>query len=290
MRELRNDSRNEASDSGWLEQKQAGSKALPSGRMLSKGLSNVRIALIVVSCGLALFACSPKPTTAAKVKPVMVEHIEGTELNRIILTDKAAQRIGIQTVAVKTEKVERKRRVGGEVVAVRAAQVKTATSASSATPGTVRVRVALTQSDLQQVNRSQPARVLSLDDEDDDKDALSARPDGVAEDGDADEVALQYVVNNANKRLAPGQRVYVELSLGSTVQRSVVPYSAVVYDVKGDAWVYTQSAPLNFVRHQVMVDYIDDDLAVLAKGPPAGTAVVTVGVAELFGSEFGIGK
>ena len=34
---------------------------------------------------------------------------------------------------------------------------------------------------------------------------------------------------------------------------------------------------------------IDGDVAVLSSGPPVGTRIVTVGVAELFGTEFGVG-
>jgi hypothetical protein len=73
-------------------------------------------------------------------------------------------------------------------------------------------------------------------------------------------------------------------------QRSVMPYAAVVYDLKGDTWAYTSPEPLTFVRKSVTVDSIAGDTAFLSEGPPSGTQVVTVGVAELFGAEFGIGK
>ena len=66
----------------------------------------------------------------------------------------------------------------------------------------------------------------------------------------------------------------------------VVPYSAIIYDLHGQAWVYTNPAPLTFVRVGISVDYIDGDLVVLSQGPPSGTAVVTVGVPELYGTEF----
>jgi hypothetical protein len=81
----------------------------------------------------------------------------------------------------------------------------------------------------------------------------------------------------------------VERFGGETV-RKVVDYSALVYEPKGDTVVYTNPEPLVFVRQPVKVDSIDGDLAVLADGPPAGTAVVTVGTAELLGMEFGVGK
>ena len=68
-------------------------------------------------------------------------------------------------------------------------------------------------------------------------------------------------------------------------QRTVVPYSAVLYDVNGDTWVYTNVEPLVFVRHRISIDHIDGDDAVLLDGPPPGTMTVTVGAAELFGTE-----
>ena len=71
-------------------------------------------------------------------------------------------------------------------------------------------------------------------------------------------------------------------------QRQVVPYAAVLYDAKGDTWVYTNPNPLTFVRHRIHIDYIQGDLAVLSDGPATGTAVVVVGAAELFGAETGI--
>lgn len=77
---------------------------------------------------------------------------------------------------------------------------------------------------------------------------------------------------------------------GGDTARKVVDYAAVVYDPKGETAVYANPEPLVFVRQPVKVDYIDGDAAVLAEGPAAGTAVVTVGTAELLGMEFGVGK
>ena len=77
---------------------------------------------------------------------------------------------------------------------------------------------------------------------------------------------------------------------GGETARKVVDYAAVVYEPKGDTAIYTNPEPLVFVRQPIKVDYIDGDVAVLADGPPAGTAVVTVGTAELLGMEFGVGK
>lgn len=77
---------------------------------------------------------------------------------------------------------------------------------------------------------------------------------------------------------------------GGDTTRRVVDYAAVVYEPKGDTSVYTNPEPLVFVRKPVKVEYIEGDVAVLADGPPVGTAVVNVGTAELLGMEFGVGK
>ena len=68
-------------------------------------------------------------------------------------------------------------------------------------------------------------------------------------------------------------------------QQMVIPYDAVLYDPEGDTWTYTNPEPLVFVRYHIRVDRIVGNQAVLAVGPPRGTAVVTVGATELFGSE-----
>jgi hypothetical protein len=73
-------------------------------------------------------------------------------------------------------------------------------------------------------------------------------------------------------------------------QRKVVPYPAVLYDLHGETWVYTNPSPLTFVRDRVSIDFIDGDVAVLSKGPPSGTVVVTIGGPELYGTESGVGE
>lgn len=95
----------------------------------------------------------------------------------------------------------------------------------------------------------------------------------------------------AAKRLdiktAPVREAKVTRS-GNATLRKVVPYAAVLYGSNSGAWVYTTPRPLVYVRHRIAIDYINGDEAVLSDGPPAGTAVVTVGAAELFGTEFEI--
>jgi multidrug efflux pump subunit AcrA (membrane-fusion protein) len=140
------------------------------------------IVVLLLIAGLQLAACNTAETSeAAPEKASVVEPIEGTELNRVLLSQKAAERLDIQTAQVRQEQVD----------------------------GT---------------------------------------------------------------------------------QRLVIPYGALIYDLNGDTWVYTRPEPLTFVRAPITVDYIEGDIAVLTDGPTSGTEVVTVGVAELYGADTGIGK
>jgi hypothetical protein len=77
-------------------------------------------------------------------------------------------------------------------------------------------------------------------------------------------------------------------TLGASGHSSAVPAAALVYDKNGGTWVYTNSQPLTFVRERVTVARIEGDLAVLQSGPAPGTAVATVGAAELLGTEYGV--
>jgi hypothetical protein len=87
----------------------------------------------------------------------------------------------------------------------------------------------------------------------------------------------------AAKPAATGQR------RSPATMRKTIPYAAVLYDEHGDTWVYTNPAPLTFIRKRIGVDFVTGDLAVLLKGPSTGTRVVTVGAPELLGAELGVG-
>jgi hypothetical protein len=70
-------------------------------------------------------------------------------------------------------------------------------------------------------------------------------------------------------------------------KRTVIPYSAVLYDPNGKTWTYTSPKHLVFLRQNIDVDRIDGDTAILSAGPPPGTTVVTVGAPEIWGVEYG---
>jgi hypothetical protein len=247
--------------------------------------------VILVIVGLQLSACGQGQIPVTGEKPAQVEAIEGTNLKRVILTEKAAERLDIQTALLREEQVRRTRMVGGMVVA--------SPDGSAPGPGKVWVQVFLTENDLNLVDQSQPALIRPLDDDEEDDDTgegLTGEADegpqvDDAEDDDSAEAVLYYVVDDADNRLAPGQRVFVEISLSTSgTRRIVIPYSAVIYDTHGETWVYTNPEPLVFVRHPIVIDYIEGDLAFLSVGPPSGMAVVTVGGAELYGAETGVSK
>lgn len=139
------------------------------------------LVLVMIVASAILVACSDAAAIGSKSEPAIVEPIAGTEFNRVILTEGAAQRLGIEMDAVREEEI----------------------------------------------------------------------------DGEA---------------------------------RMVLPYAAVIYGLSGETWAYTSPDTLTFVRTPITIDYIEGDMVVLLDGPEVGTDVVTVGVAELFGTDTGVGK
>jgi hypothetical protein len=69
-------------------------------------------------------------------------------------------------------------------------------------------------------------------------------------------------------------------------RKEVMPYAALIYDAEGDTYAYTAPKPLTYVRQQIDIDHYDGESVVLSDGPPVGTEVVTVGVDEVYGTEF----
>lgn len=107
-------------------------------------------------------------------------------------------------------------------------------------------------------------------------------------------VSLNSVAGSDVKEVVLTQRAVerIGLEMGKVSESSgskKVPYAAVVYDKLGKTWVYSSPKDLTFVRTPITVSEIRGDEALLTTGPAAGTPVVTVGNAELFGAELGIG-
>ena|SRR5215472_10280155 len=77
-------------------------------------------------------------------------------------------------------------------------------------------------------------------------------------------------------------------AMGNARARKAIPYSAVVYDTNGSTWTYVNTAARTYVRQRVTLTEIRGQTAILSSGPPVGAAVVTVGAAELLGTEYDI--
>lgn len=261
---------------------------------------------VLVLASLMLAACSKAGASPVKIQPSAVEEIEGSELKRVTITEKAAERLVLQTVMVREEPAVLIQIVVGEVVDKK--------GEVAASPDKLWVRAPFKDSDLQMVALDQPARVLPLVDDGEDSDeegnGWTAEPDETlaldddeendSANGDANGAAntslydteMYYVVDRTNSNLAPGQRVFVEVPQAKNgMVQKVIPYAALIYDVEGGTWVYVKEPNvLSFVRQSVTVDYILGDLAYLVEGPEVGTQVVTMGAAELYGVETGVSK
>jgi membrane fusion protein, heavy metal efflux system len=103
-------------------------------------------------------------------------------------------------------------------------------------------------------------------------------------------VDLYFEIPNPNGTYRPGERITAELPRKGEAKSLVVPWSAIMHDIHGGTWLYEQTAERTFVRRRVQVQYVSGTSAVLKEGPKMGTKVVTAGVVELFGTEFGFAK
>lgn len=286
---------------------------------------------VAASAGMAISYAFVRPASqtnsAAERPPATIEHVEGSEVSRVTLTARAAERLDIRTEQIREERVDRWRVLRGEVVAMAGPRpgsplwvVDAAPPAAAMDALWVRVHRDL---GVEKIGMEQLASaVIELRDNDDDGDddgeptlagwlelmaELVDDEDGVtkgklatactrtmvaASEASAHEW-LYYVVKEPERlkvRPSPGQAVLVRVPLGRPeASPKVVPYSAIIYDTVGETWVFANPEPLVFVRQKVSVDFISADLAVLLDGPPLGTQVVTVGAAELLGAEFEIG-
>ncbi len=236
-------------------------------------------ALILIAASLPLSGCSPAPKPT-KTAPASVTKIEGTDQTRLTLQADAVRRLDIKTAPVREQTITQTRQFAGEVVAV-TTDNKVAI-----------VQVSLTEKDMQSLRPEGPAFVLPLG-RDNASVRIPAQPSKTASAyGLSGPFGTTfYDVSNTDSALVPQQLVFVELPLaGSGEPRKVIPYAAVLYDPTGKTWVYTNPTELVFVRQAIQIQAVAGDEAILGDGPPTGASVVTVGGAELYGVEFGVGK
>jgi RND family efflux transporter MFP subunit len=122
--------------------------------------------------------------------------------------------------------------------------------------------------------------------------AVRARPvtAPLSADAGASSVDLYYQLDDP-RGLRPGERVSVTIPVEGPRRRGlVVPLTAVLYDVSGDAWVYVRSDSLVFTRRRIEIANVVGDRVLVGRGLASGMRVVTAGAVELFGTEFGPGK
>lgn len=151
------------------------------------------------------------------------------------------------------------------------------------------IRVPVYAGDLNSIDDKTPAYVRSLSDFNGSSEGDKAERVTGPQTADALSTSADVFYEMPNKEGAfrPGQRVSVTLSLKSDQNSLVIPFSAVAYDISGGTWVYETVANDTFVRRRVEVYNVEKGLAFLRRGPKAGAMIVTEGVAELFGTEFG---
>jgi hypothetical protein len=283
------------------------------------------LATLALAPAAALAAAAPGAGPDAHRTGVRFERIPGSSVTRVILVARAAERLGIQTARVSEEAVVPKQMVGGLIIPpleqqpeskpaagdfggfgrpAAAPQLKAAAAAAvpklgrvglggsavaaPAPAGQVWVLVTLSPGEWDRLAKDKPARLLQLATREKFGREVLAQPSGLPplEDAKRSMLSVYYTIPGVDHGLAVNNRVRVELQMaGSEERQKVVPYSAVYYDAKGAAWVYVNPKPLTFERQRVAVDRIVGDVAILSEGPPAGTPVVTVGAALLYGAE-----
>jgi hypothetical protein len=235
--------------------------------MQRRNLTALLLLLVVV--GIGATACGySAPAEGEGDEPAKVEAIEDSDVSKVVLTEDAARRIGLETGAVALSNVD------SDVV------VRGLVAADPAAAGSFLVHVSLPATELAQVDVSRAARVLAVFG----SDGVVAPLVGHAASGGT----LTYRLDGAGRIVHAGQRVRVEVALTGSGQQKTIPYSAVIYGVEGGTWTYTSAGPLTFIRAPITVAAVEGDVAILSDGPDPGTEVVTVGGEELLGTEFAI--
>ncbi len=153
------------------------------------------------------------------------------------------------------------------------------------------IRVPVYVGDLREIAPNQSAKIHNLADAPGAASRL-ARPVKAPPSADAlsNTADLYFELANSDGSLRPGQRMGVTLALRGKTESLAVPWSAVVYDINGGAWVYENTSPQTYVRRRIEIGRVVNSLAVLSRGPAVGAKIATAGVAELFGTEFSTGK
>lgn len=162
---------------------------------------------------------------------------------------------------------------------------------ASASPAEVWVRVPVYVGDLAKLNRAADAAVGGLDDTPGAARRVAAPVAApLSANAAASTVDVFYRMDNRDGGFRYGQHVGVVVPLTDAGSELAVPWSAIVNDLQGGAWVYEGTATSRYVRRRVQVERVVDGFAAVKGDIRAGAGVVVTGAAELFGTEFGVGR
>lgn len=81
----------------------------------------------------------------------------------------------------------------------------------------------------------------------------------------------------------------LDLQTTEVVDPAAIPFSAVIYDKKGESWVYAVIEGTTFRRTPITITRIASGVARLSQGPRPGVRIATASVIELYGAENGVG-
>lgn len=151
--------------------------------------------------------------------------------------------------------------------------------------GVLWVRVAVFAGNLASIEGNAPALVRNLGG----ALAISAHPVNAPPSANpaVSTVDLYYALPNPGGVFRIGQRVAVDLPTSSGDSGLMVPATAILRDIYGGEWVYVMTGPHSYERRRIEIIAVEGDQAMLGRGLARGDKVVTVGAAELFGTEFG---
>jgi cobalt-zinc-cadmium efflux system membrane fusion protein len=186
----------------------------------------------------------------------------------------------------------------GEVLSLSAAPGQTVSAgaplAEVARVNALWVRVPLFAGDLTTIDATKHARVAALGRESagpwHDAPRVAGPPSA---DLGASSVDLYFDLSRAAGRLRPHERVSVQLALAGAANSAsalTIPESAVLRDLQGGTWVYEVRAPHVYARRRVELGDASPGGVPVTRGLTANTRIVTVGAAELYGTEFYVSK
>jgi len=97
-------------------------------------------------------------------------------------------------------------------------------------------------------------------------------------------VTLEPRAQSDRPRTAPVREEKVIVG-GTAATRKVIPYGALMYDTKGDAWTFTNPSPWSSSDSTRRRGHRRRPRDPVSEGPAVGVLVVTVGATELMGAE-----